>query len=61
MVRICLREFLIPEDRSAVVLKFHYHHILAETAVDSVLEAVPVVLVVLVADPEVGDAIGSEH
>ena len=44
-----------------MVLKFHYHHILAETAVDSVLEAVPVVLVVLVADPEVGDAIGSEH
>ena len=41
-----------------VVLKFHYHHILAETAVDSVLEAVPVVLV---ADPEVGDAIGLEQ
>jgi hypothetical protein len=50
-----LREFLIPEDRSVVVLKFHYHHIPAETAVDSVLEAVPV------ADPEVGDAIGLEQ
>ena len=48
-----------------VVLKFHYHHIPAETVVDSVLEAVPEVLVavpvVLVADPEVGDAIGLEQ
>ena len=45
-----------------VVLKFHYHHIPAETAVDSVLEAVPAVLeAVPVADPEVGDAIGLEQ
>ena len=45
-----------------VVLKFHYHHIPAETAVDLAREAVPEVLeAVPVADPEVGDAIGSEH
>ena len=47
-----------------VVQKFHCHHIPAETAVDSVLVAVPVVLVAVpvvpVADPEVGDAIGLE-
>ena len=43
-----------------VVLKFHYHHIPAETAVDSVLEETAVTAVPE-ADPEVGDAIGLEQ